>query len=144
MTSRKSSDLSASLTAPDSPGSEGQAELVLAFCSFAPMADADPSQASIDVSTIEEIIDYIVNARQSGSESLAGFRWQADQVHDLSEQLDARLLELDELRVRRFEYDYESQTVYIDILGESPAHQLVQSELAGYLDSSCKITFHHR
>jgi hypothetical protein len=134
MASRKSVNLSASPTAPASPGSEGNAELVFELCSFAPMADADPSQAFIDASTVEEIIDYIVSARQRGSESLIGFRWQAEQVHDLSEQLDAGLLERDESRVGRFEYDYESQTVYIDIMGESRVHQHVQSELARYLD----------
>ena len=88
------------------------------------------------MSTIEEITDYIANARQRGSESLVGFHWPANQVHYLSDQLDTRMLELDEMRIRRFEYDYESETVYIDIRGESPVHHHVRSGLAGYLNAS--------
>lgn len=32
------------------------------------------------------------------------------------------LVELDEPKIRRFEYDYESETVYIDIMGEPRLH----------------------
>ncbi|GAB1319537.1 hypothetical protein MFIFM68171_09747 [Madurella fahalii] len=129
------SDLSALPAAPASPGSECYAELVFKFCSFAQMANAGPSQVSLDVSTVEEIIDYIVSARQRGSESLIGFHWQASKVHDLSEQLDARLLELDEPKIQRFEYDYESETVYLDFKGKSEFHYQVRAGLRRYIEN---------
>jgi hypothetical protein len=44
---------------------------------FARVVNADPSQVLLDVSTIEEIITYIVSARQRGSESILSFHWQA-------------------------------------------------------------------
>ena len=94
------------------------------------------SQVSLQISTIEEVIDYIVSARQRRSESLIGFHWQASQVHDLFEQLDARLVELDQLKIRRFEYDYESETVYLDIMPESQFHYQVQAGLRDYLKTS--------
>ncbi|KAK4237598.1 hypothetical protein C8A03DRAFT_44569 [Achaetomium macrosporum] len=105
MTSRTISNSSEGPATPASSEGECQAELVW-----------------LDVSTIEEILDHIVSSRQSGTESILGFHWQASQVHDLSEQLDARLVELDQIKIRRFEYDYESETVYLDIMGESPIH----------------------
>ncbi|KAK4035288.1 hypothetical protein C8A01DRAFT_48494 [Parachaetomium inaequale] len=103
------------------------------------MASQNPSDVPAfpvvrDFSTIEEIIDYIVNTRQAryahdgdcAGESLLGFHWQASEVDELSKQLDARLVELEELKIHRFEYDYESATVYLDILGESRLHYTVR------------------
>ncbi|KAH6840635.1 hypothetical protein B0I37DRAFT_219676 [Chaetomium sp. MPI-CAGE-AT-0009] len=72
-----------------------------------------------DVSTIEQVLEYIVESRQRNNESIIGFHWQASQIHDLFKQLDASLLDLDERTIRRFEYDYESETVYLDIRGQS-------------------------
>lgn len=54
-------------------------------------------------------------------------------MDDLSEELDARLIELDQPKIRRFEYDYESKTVYLDIMGESLLHYKVQSGLRDYV-----------
>jgi hypothetical protein len=66
---------------------------------------------------------------------IIGFHWQASQVRDLSEQLDARLLELDQIKIRRFEYDYESETVYLDVMGESEFHYQVQAGLRRYIEN---------
>ncbi|KAK3305047.1 uncharacterized protein B0T15DRAFT_567150 [Chaetomium strumarium] len=57
-----------------------------------------------------------------GTGLILGFNWQASQVDDLPEQLDARLIELDQTKIRRFEYDYETETVYLDIMSEFPFH----------------------
>ncbi len=92
-----------------------------------------------DFSTIEEIIDYIVNTRQGLStrdcagESILGFHWQASGVDELFEQLDARLVELDEPKIHRVEYDYESETVYLDIMSESRLHFKVQIGLRDHI-----------
>ena len=45
----------------------------------------------------------------------------------------ARLVELDEPKIRRLEFDYESETVYIDIMGESRLHYKVQIGLRDYI-----------
>ncbi|KAK4151054.1 hypothetical protein C8A00DRAFT_45679 [Chaetomidium leptoderma] len=93
---------------------------------------------SLDVSTIEEIIDHIVSARQrdsSHSESMTVFHWQASQAYDLSNRLDARLVELDEPKIRRFQYNYESETVYLDIRGESEFQYRVQAGLRDYINN---------
>jgi hypothetical protein len=54
-------------------------------------------------------------------------------VDDLSEKLDARLIQLDQPKIRRFEYDYESETVYLDIMGESVLHYKVQIGLRDHI-----------
>jgi hypothetical protein len=54
-------------------------------------------------------------------------------VDDLSEELDARLIQLDQPKIRRFEYDYESETVYLDIMGESVLHYKVQIGLRDHI-----------
>ncbi|KAK4148419.1 hypothetical protein C8A00DRAFT_47698 [Chaetomidium leptoderma] len=105
------------------------------------MASQNSSAVMRDFSTIEEIIQYIVNTRQDLStrncdragESILGFHWQASGVDELFEQLDARLVELDELKIHRFEYDYKSETVYLDIMGDSRLHFKVQIGLRGHI-----------
>ncbi|KAK4106671.1 hypothetical protein N658DRAFT_563444 [Parathielavia hyrcaniae] len=87
----------------------------------------------LKVSTIDEILDHIVNFRKSGTESLLSFHWQASHIHDLFEQLDSRLLELDQPKIRRVEYDYGSKTVFLDIMGESSLHFKVQIGLRDYV-----------
>ncbi len=91
-----------------------------------------------DFSTIEEIIEYIVNTHDCdlARESILGFYWQANEVDELFEQLDARLVELDELKIRRVEYDYESETVYLDIMGESRLHSKVQIGVRDYIKNN--------
>lgn len=91
-----------------------------------------------DFSTIEDIIEYIVKTRQdlrahkSHCESILGFHWPASNVHELLQQVDAELLERDEAKIHRFEYDYESKTVYLN-MGESNLHLLVQMGLRDYI-----------
>jgi hypothetical protein len=54
-------------------------------------------------------------------------------VHDLSEQLDARLLERNQPKIRRFDYDYKSETVYLDIMPESEFHSEIQAMFGNFL-----------
>jgi len=102
-------------------------------------ADRSHSQVVRDFSTIEEIIEYIVNTRQHPSaldgQPILGFHWRASEVDELSEQLDARLVELDEAKIHRFEYDYKSETVYLNMMGESTLHYQVQRGLRDYIRS---------
>ena len=92
-------------------------------------AAADPSQVSPDLSPIEKIINNIVSTRHRGSEPILSFQWQADKVDELLDQIQARLLQCDEPKVRRFEYDYGSNTVYLNIVGESAFQLQVQQGL---------------
>ncbi|KAK4147270.1 uncharacterized protein C8A04DRAFT_24511 [Dichotomopilus funicola] len=91
-------------------------------------------------STFEEMIDYIVETRRGlrardselSGEWIIGFHWQTDQasaVDFLSRRLDGKLVELSEPTLRRLEYDYESQRVYIDIMGDSKLHLKAQMDL---------------
>jgi hypothetical protein len=79
------------------------------------------------VSTIDEIINHIAGARnnasgfQWGIVPILSFHWPASQLHEF-DQLDARLVEIDQPKLRRFEYDYVTGIVYIDIMPESPLH----------------------
>ncbi len=99
-------------------------------------------------SAIEDIIKYIINTRQDvgahdcdcdcdcASKSILGFHWQASEaseIDELFERLDARLVELDEPKIHRFEYDYESETVYLDIMSESRLHSNVQIGLRDHI-----------
>ncbi len=93
-----------------------------------------------DFSTIEEIIQCISDTRQDAynrefaGQLILSFHWQASQVDELFEQLDARLAELDEPKIHRFEYDYESETVYLDIMGESELHYQVKAGIRRYIE----------
>lgn len=89
-------------------------------------------------STVKEIIEYIVNTRQDlkaasnfdcAGEVIVGFHWQASKANELFERLDAALLDLDQPKISRCEYDYESETVYLDIMTESKLHSGVQTGL---------------
>ncbi|KAK4151194.1 hypothetical protein C8A00DRAFT_36168 [Chaetomidium leptoderma] len=90
---------------------------------------------SLDGYTFDQITDHIVDAYHHRNETILSFHWQASQVHDLSEQLDARLVERGERKIRRFEYDYESETVYLDIRGKSKLHSKVQTGLSDYIEN---------
>jgi FMN phosphatase YigB (HAD superfamily) len=93
----------------------------------------------LNVSTIGEIIDYIVNARKNASElyhyqlPIVCFHWQPSRVRDLDEQLHRTLIEVDEMKIRRFEYDYESETVYLDISPQSSLQYQVQAGIRDHL-----------
>ena len=81
----------------------------------------------LNISTTEKIAEYIVNVRRNanvyhpGSEPILVFHWEASQVHGLADELNNRLLEIDQQKLYRFEYDYVSNTVFIKI-GESRLH----------------------
>ncbi len=110
-------------------------ELVMRLlASFAQMADADPGQVLVDGSTFDEIVDDIVRAG-GGFKELLGFRWKAKQLPGLPERLAAGLAEQDDLPCRRFEYHYESETVYIDIFSKTLLEQELDAGLCGYLES---------
>jgi hypothetical protein len=139
MASRNS--MSALPVPPASLSSEHCVEPVLsAFPStlFVYMATADPMQVLLNFSTTGEIVEYIVNARRNvsvchlGSEPILSFHWQASQVHSLAEELDARLLEIDQQKIYRFEYDYVSKIVFIK-MSESILHAKAYNGLRDYL-----------
>ncbi|KAH6614503.1 hypothetical protein B0J18DRAFT_403984 [Chaetomium sp. MPI-SDFR-AT-0129] len=92
----------------------------------------------LEVSTIDQIVKHIVSSRQSGTESIIAFRWQANHVHDLFEQLRIQLLKLYQPKIRRVEYDYKSGIVYLDIMAESPFHYQVHAGLRDDLKASIK------
>jgi hypothetical protein len=122
---------------PASSGRERHVEPVLgrflAVC-LSLFAPANHSQVLLHVSTFNEIIDQIANARNNASGSqwdivpILSFDWPASELHEL-DQLDARLVEIDQPKVRRFEYDYVSRKVYIDIMPESPLHAEFQAAI---------------
>ena len=97
----------------------------------------------LNSSTTEEIAEYIVNVRRNanvyhpGSKPTLIFHWEASQVHSLADELDTRLLEIDQQKIYRFEYDYVSNTVFIKI-GESRLNGQVQNGLRNYLQLAIK------
>lgn len=88
---------------------------------------------SLCCKTFPRFIEYIVNTRNRLSaldgESILAFHWRASKVDGLSEQLDARLVKLDEQNIHRFEYDYKSETVYLKIMRESTLYFKVRTGL---------------
>ncbi|KAH6634951.1 hypothetical protein B0J18DRAFT_471916 [Chaetomium sp. MPI-SDFR-AT-0129] len=92
-------------------------------------------------STVKEIIEYIVKTRQDlwaadhfshGGELLVRFHWQASKAGEVDKffnSLNAALLDRDHPKISRFEYDYESETVYLDIMPESRLHSGIQYRL---------------
>ncbi|KAH6628189.1 hypothetical protein F5144DRAFT_492561 [Chaetomium tenue] len=77
---------------------------------------------SMDGYTFDQIVAYIVDARRRGTESVISLPYPADPAWDLGERLDEKLVDLDELKIRRFEYDYQSGIAYIDIRPETSLH----------------------
>ena len=55
------------------------------------------------------------------------------EVSDLGHSLDLQLVELDQIKVRRMEYDYKSGLVHLDIRYESSFHYHVRYGLCDYL-----------
>ena len=62
------------------------------------------------------MVKKIARARD-GHKTLLGFYWKANQMPGLPERLDAGLFRSGEMQIRRFEYHFESETVYIDLFG---------------------------
>ncbi|KAH6640621.1 hypothetical protein F5144DRAFT_609588 [Chaetomium tenue] len=87
------------------------------------------------ISTIEDVIHAIASFRQRGTEELGlKFHWKASKVEGLSEYLNAKLAELDQPKVRHFEYDYETEMVSLEIMSESVVHGEAKIELEQYLE----------
>ncbi|KAH6848104.1 hypothetical protein B0I37DRAFT_446234 [Chaetomium sp. MPI-CAGE-AT-0009] len=89
---------------------------------------------SLSDRTVEEIVDYIVKVRTDGTESIVSFHWQPSEVELLLAQLQARSMELD-FEIRRFEYDYEGETVYLDITSDTELLDQVQDGLRCFLQN---------
>ncbi|KAH6635636.1 hypothetical protein B0J18DRAFT_407134 [Chaetomium sp. MPI-SDFR-AT-0129] len=96
-----------------------------------PPADPSHSQVIRKFSTVEEIVLCIIHTRQDAfdrkfpGQLILGFQWQATEVAELLEQLDAVLIELGKSKIHRFEYDFKSETLYLSIMGESRFHYQV-------------------
>lgn len=120
-----------------------------------PLVDADgpavnSAQVFLNTSTVEEIIEFIVNAHKDdtfddsdeGSQPLLCFHWQdANRVRELDIKLDATLYEMDQPKICRFEYDYESKTVFLKIADSEFRYQ-VHMGLSDYIkDVIRKLVF---
>jgi hypothetical protein len=90
-------------------------------------------QVLLDCRTLDEIANYIVDAHHQANEAILSFPWPASEAPNLAQRLDDRLVGLGQPKVRRFEYDYKSGLVYLDIMGESEFHYQVQAGLRDYL-----------
>ena len=88
-------------------------------------------QVLLDCRTLDEIANCIVDARHQANKAILGFPWPASEVPDLAQRLDHRLVERGQPKIRRFECDYKSGLVYLDIMGESEFHYQVQAGLRG-------------
>ncbi|KAK4033874.1 hypothetical protein C8A01DRAFT_49609 [Parachaetomium inaequale] len=118
----------ASQDPPASPRSSGSSG-----SSGSPARPAAAAAILLDCRTLDEIAKYIVDARRQANEAILSFPWPASEALDLAQRLDDRLVELGQRKVRRFEYDYKSGLVYLDIKGESEFHYQVQAGLRDYL-----------
>ncbi|KAH6612912.1 hypothetical protein B0J18DRAFT_470263 [Chaetomium sp. MPI-SDFR-AT-0129] len=77
---------------------------------------------SVDGYSIDEIVQHIVDARRDRTESILSLHWPADAPGDLCGRIDKKLVKLDQIKIRRFEYDYQSGIAYIDIMTETSLH----------------------
>ncbi|KAJ4287900.1 hypothetical protein N0V88_007520 [Collariella sp. IMI 366227] len=87
----------------------------------------------LDFHTLDKIAKYIVDAHHQANEAILVFPWLASEVPSLTHHHDDRLVELDQPKARRFEYDYQSKLVYLDIMSESEFHYQFQAGLRDYL-----------
>lgn len=58
---------------------------------------------SVDGHTFNQIVEYIVDAHRRGTESIISLRYPADSAWDLGVRLDEKLVDLEQLKIRRFE-----------------------------------------
>jgi len=77
---------------------------------------------SVDGYSFDQIIQHIVNAYRDGTESIISLHCPADGAWDLGARINEKLVELDQIKIQRFEYDYQSGIAYIDIMPESSLH----------------------
>ena len=79
------------------------------------------------------MVKKIARAR-GGQKMLLGFYWKANQMPGLPERLDAGLVESGQMQNQRFEYHFESETVYIDLFGGAQVELDVNAGLRGYIE----------
>jgi hypothetical protein len=77
---------------------------------------------SVDGYSVDQIVQHIVNAHRDGTESIISLHWPADAAWDLGVRIDEKLVKLDQIKIQRFEYDYQSGIAYIDIMPETSLH----------------------
>lgn len=77
---------------------------------------------SVDGSSFDEIIQHIIDAHRDRTESIISLHYPANAAYDLGVRIDKKLVELDQIKIQRFEYDYQSGIVYIDIMPETSLH----------------------
>lgn len=85
-------------------------------------------QGLLDNPTFDQILQFIVDARRRNADSIITFHRPAELVRDLDLRLANRMRELDLVKIRRFEYDYESEVVYIDIKLETSLHAIIAQD----------------
>jgi len=88
----------------------------------------------VDGSTVDEVVEKIARARD-GQKMLLGFYWKANQLPGLPERLDDGLVKSGEFQNQRFEYHFESETVYIDLFGGAQVELDVKAGLRGYIEN---------
>jgi len=77
---------------------------------------------SVDGFSFDQIIQHIVDAHRDSTESIISLHCLADAARDLCARINEKLVELDQIKIHRFEYDYESGIAYIDIMVETSLH----------------------
>ncbi|KAK3293638.1 uncharacterized protein B0H64DRAFT_434780 [Chaetomium fimeti] len=90
---------------------------------------------SLNVRTVEEIVDYVVKARTDGTESIVSFHWQPSKVENLLTQLGDKSIGIEDFEIRRVEYDYKFETVYLDITNDTELLNKVQAGLRYFLQN---------
>ena len=77
---------------------------------------------SVDGYSFDQIVQHIVNAHRDGTESIISLHCPADAALDLATRVDEKLVELDQNKIQRFEYDYQSGIAYLDIMPKTSLH----------------------
>jgi hypothetical protein len=72
-------------------------------------------QISLQNPTFDQIVQCIVDARDRDAQCFVTFVWPEEQLDDLESRLGDRLLQLDTVAPQRFEYDFQSKTVHLDM-----------------------------
>jgi hypothetical protein len=79
----------------------------------------------LDGYKFNDIIRHIINARREGTESIISIRHPASDAYDFAERLEDKLIQRDQIKIRRCEYNFDTGILYLDIRGEGPLHALV-------------------
>lgn len=107
--------------------------------SLSQTAATNPPQISQDASRIQDIITQIACARSGDVESIISFKWEASTVDRLFEVLQDELSKLNQPKIRRVEFDFSSDTAYLDTMGESILHAQVQEGVRDHIHN-CLMT----